>query len=115
MDNKNTEGNTDPVGPVRRFAGRAGAGCGSAGKAPWPRWLPPDGDALWQPRKRKGADTLVPWGLIGGDKATQDPTPANATHATNLADEIEADMRDKYGMVFTSEPIMSDIATYTHG
>jgi hypothetical protein len=77
--------------------------------------LPPDESVLWNPRKRKGANTYVPWGLIGGDKATQDPTPTNATHATNLADELELEMRDKYGMVFTSEPARTDIATYTHG
>ena len=73
------------------------------------------GHALWNPRKRKGTDTYVPWGLIGGDKATQDPTRTNATGATNLADQPELEMRDKYGMVFTEKPTMTDIATYTHG
>ena len=116
VDNKNTVGNTDPVGPrstVRMVA--PAPGVAALAEAASPRWLPPEGDALWRPRKRKGANTQVAWGLIGGDKATQDPTPGIATHAANLADEIEAEMRDKYGMVFAAAPGMTDIATYTHG
>jgi hypothetical protein len=116
VDNKNTVGNTDPVGPrstVRMVAPAPGVEAPTI--VPYSRWLPPDGHALWNPRKRKGRDTYVPWGLIGGDKATQDPTPTNATGATNLADQLELEMRDKYGMVFTEEPTMTDIATYTHG
>ena len=46
----------------------------------------------------------------------QDPTPTNATDVTNLADQIELDMRDRLtACVFTSQPAMADIATYTHG
>jgi hypothetical protein len=115
VDNKNTVGNTDPVGPrstVRMVAPAPGVEAPTI--VPHSRWLPPDGHALWNPRRRKGANGYVPWGLIGGDKATQDPTP-DATRATNLADQIELEMRGKYGMVFTSEPTETDIATYTHG
>ena len=32
-----------------------------------------------------------------------------------MADQIEREMRDVYGMVFADEPTMTDIATYTHG
>jgi hypothetical protein len=32
-----------------------------------------------------------------------------------LADQIEHEMRDVYGMVFADEPAITDIATYTHG
>jgi len=116
VDNKNTTGDTDPVGPrstARMVAPAPGVEAPTV--VPYSRWLPPDGHALWNPRKRKGTNTYVPWGLIGGDKATQDPTPTNATRATNLADQLELEMRDKYGMVFTCEPTMTDIATYTHG
>lgn len=116
VDNKQTVGNTDPVGPrstVRMVAPPPGVS--APAEAPFPRWLPPDGDELWKARKRKGADTYVPWGLIGGDRAGDDATPDNSGGATNLADQIEAEMRDKYGMVFTCEPTTSDIATYTHG
>ena len=116
VDNKNTEGDTDPVGPrsTARLVAPA-PGVEAPTVVPFPRWLPPDGHPLWQPRKRKGADSYVPWGLIGGDKATEDPTPGNTTAATNLADQIELEMRDKYGMVFTTEAVMTDIAAYTHG
>jgi hypothetical protein len=116
VDNKNTTGDTDPVGPrsTARMVAPA-PGIEAPTVVPYSRWLPPDGHALWNPRKRKGTNTYVPWGLIGGDKATQDPTPTNATRATNLADQLELEMRDKYGMVFTCEPTMTDIATYTHG
>ncbi len=116
VDNKNTVGDTDPVGPRSTARMVAPAPRVEAPTSvPYSRWLPPDGHPLWNARKRKGTDTYVPWGLIGGDKATQDPTPTNETPATNLADQIELEMRDKYGMVFTTEPTMADIATYTHG
>src|SRR4029453_6799347 len=41
--------------------------------------------------------------------------PNGGTGAANLADQIEREMRDRYGMVFTSEPAMTDIAAYSHG
>ena len=116
VDNHNTVGNSDPVGPrstVRMAA--PPAGMATPAEAPYPRWLPPEGHELWKARHRKGAHTHVPWGLIGGDTAGKDPTPGNTTGAANLADQIEAEMRDQYGMVFTCEPAMGDIATYTHG
>ncbi|MBC7928494.1 MAG: hypothetical protein H7039_22860 [Bryobacteraceae bacterium] len=116
VDNNNTVGNTDPVGPrstVRMVAPPPGVAAPT--EAPYSRWLPPEGDELWKARRRKQVHTHVPWGLIGGDTAGQDPTPGNTTGATNLSDQIEAEMRDRYGMVFTCEPTMSDIATYTHG
>ena len=116
VDNKNTVGNTDPVGPrstVRMVAPAPGDEASTV--VPYPRWLPPGDHPVWNPRERKGTNTYVPWGLIGGDKATQDPTSTNDSHATNLAEQIELEMRDKYGMVFASDPTMNDIATYTHG
>jgi hypothetical protein len=114
VDNNNTVGDTDPVGPrstVRMVA--PAPGVPAPFEAPHPRWLPPESDALWKPRKRKGKDTHVPWGMIGGDSATEDAT--DPALATNLADQIELEMRDKYGMVFTCEPSETDVATYTHG
>ena len=116
VDNKNTVGDTDPVGPrstVRMTAPAPGAQAPTV--VPHSRWLPPAGHALWNRRKRKGADTHVPWGLIGGDTAGQDPATGNETRATNLADQIELEMRDKYGMVFTNDLTPTDIAAYTHG
>lgn len=116
VDNKNTVGDTDPVGPRSTVRMVAPARNGAAGTAAaWPRWMPPEDHALWQPRHRKGANTRVAWGVIGGDKAAQDPTPGTPTDASNLADEIESDMRDKYGMIFTAAPGTGDIAAYTHG
>jgi hypothetical protein len=75
--------------------------------------LPPDDNDLWKPRKGRGEDTLVPWGLTA--EIRQGPPSNPAAGVTNLAGETEADMRDKYGMVFMSEPGTTDIATYTHG
>jgi hypothetical protein len=114
VDNKNTVGNTDPVGPrsTARFVAPA-PGSVNPSVAPFSRWLPPEGHALWEPRRRKGSDTYIPWGLIGGNLAAQDST--GPTRAANLADQIETEMRDRYGMVFTSEPAMTDIAAYPHG
>lgn len=112
VDNRNTEGDTDPVGPrstVRMVAPPNGADGASS-----ERWLPPDGHALWSPRKRRDDDTYVPWGLIGGNVATEPAKKPNTT-ATNAADEIEREMREVYGMVFVGEPGISDLATYTHG
>jgi hypothetical protein len=114
VDNKNTTGNTDPVGPrsTARFQAPAP---GLLEPDPHPRWLPPMNSPLWAPRKRKDAGTYVPWGLIMGDSAAKDPDQPNATSAGNLADQSTIEMRDKYGMVFNGEPTTDDIAAYTHG
>ncbi|MGE0680274.1 MAG: hypothetical protein AB7P69_05115 [Candidatus Binatia bacterium] len=114
VDNYNTEGNTDPVGPrpTARFV------ISHPMKTPHvhPRWLPPQSSPLWSPRQRKGtADSYVPWGMIMGDTAGKDPAQPNTTVATNLADQTTIEMRDKYGMVFNGEPTVADIAAYTHG
>jgi hypothetical protein len=114
VDNLNSAGNTDPVGPrstVRMLASLADA----ADSPPHPRWLPPSGHALWGPRRRKDTNSYVAWGLIGGDRASQGPASGSPRQASNLADQIELEMRDLYGMVFVGEPGMTDIATYTHG
>ncbi len=113
VDNKNTVGDVDPVGP--RSTVRMVAPATGADGTPSERWLPPEGHALWAARQRKGTNTFVPWGLIGGNSAGQDPGSKNPTKAANLADQIEHEMRDVYGMVFANEPAMTDIATYTHG
>lgn len=117
VDNLNTEGDTDPVGPrstVRMVAPAPGVPAPT--EPPFPRWLPPDGHPLWNDRRRKGKDTYIPWGLIGGNDAGKDPKPQpHPDGVTNLADQIESEMSRKYGMVFTCEPALTDIATYTHG
>lgn len=82
---------------------------------PSERWLPPADSPLWSPRMRRDTGGLVAWGLIGGNSATQGPGAANPTGAGNMADQIEREMRDVYGMVFADEPGPADIATYTHG
>jgi hypothetical protein len=114
VDNYNTEGNTDPVGP--RPTARFVISHSTNTPHVHPRWLPPQSSALWGPRKRKGTlDSYVPWGMIMGDAAAKDPTPSNTTSATNLADQTSLEMRDKYGMVFTGEPTVADLTAYTHG
>ena len=114
MDNKNTVGNTDPVGPrpTARFL---------APDLPelHPRWLPAKSSPLWIPRKRRGTDdsddSYVPWGLIGGDEAGKDPKQPNTTKATNLSDQITMEMAETWKMVFNGVPARNDVATYTHG
>jgi hypothetical protein len=114
VDNYNTEGNTDPVGP--RPSARFVISPPERTPHVHPRWLPPQSSILWSPRKRKGkADSYVPWGMIMGDAAGMDPAQPNMTSATNLADQTTIEMRDKYGMVFNGEPTVADIVAYTHG
>ena len=116
VDNHNTVENTDPVGPrsTARFL-VTDSMVETVGKL-HPRWLPPQGNGVWNPRKRKGtSSSYVPWGLIMGDAAGKEAAQPNATGATNLADQATIEMRDKYGMVFNGEPDVNDIATYTHG
>ena len=60
VDNHNTVGDTDPVGP--RSTVRMVAPATGADGTPSERWLPPEGHALWAPRQRKGTDSFVPWG-----------------------------------------------------
>ena len=50
-----------------------------------------------------------------GATAGQAPVEPNTTTATNLADQSTILMKDAFGMVFTGEPTVDDIATYTHG
>jgi len=112
VDNKNTVGDTDPVGPrsTARFLAPAP---GLLNPDPHPRWLPPMDSSLWQERKRKVEGTYVPWGMIGGEKAGKDPSGAD-TGATNEADYVTICMH-KGGMVFNGDITTSDIAAYTHG
>jgi hypothetical protein len=119
VDNKNTEGNADPVGPrpTARFL------TASPDIVPvddptmgglHPRWLPPPGSACWSPRLKKGtSDSYVPWGLIGGDSAGNDPD--SNTKATNRANQITGEMSATDKMVFNGKPTIADIAAYTHG
>ena len=118
VDNKNTEGDTNPVGPrsTARFLAPAP---GTLHPDPHPRWLPPLDSPLWTKRKRKEDGTYVPWGMIGGDlagEAPTPPTPPNTTPATNRADQITADMGAGHdGMIFNGDVTPNDIAAYTHG
>jgi hypothetical protein len=113
VDNPNTVGNTDPVGPlstVRMPVPPATA------PTPHPRWLPPTGHLLWNDRLRKGSKTsFVPWGLIGGGDAGKDTVPTPLARASNLADQITVDMNRIYGMAFVGDIKDGDIAAYTHG
>lgn len=112
VDNKNTIGDTDPVGPrsTARFLAPAP---GLLDPDPHPRWLPPMDSPLWKERKRKVEGTYVPWGTIGGEKAGKNPS-GTGTGATNEADYVTICMRDG-GMVFNGDVTTSDIAAYTHG
>jgi hypothetical protein len=123
VDNNNTEGNTDPVGPrpTARFL-TANPDTVPAGDPTMsglhPRWLPPAQSASWLPRLRRGtSDSYVPWGMIGGDSAAKDPDAKmlNVARATNLADQITGEMGATDGMTFNGEPTADDIVAYTHG
>lgn len=116
VDHKNTEGNTDPVGPrsTARFLVPQGGLSGSS----LPRWLPGPASTLWESRLRlRTTDSYVPWGVIGGNDAGKaiDAEELNPTDAANRADQITGVMRETLGMVFEGEPTATDIAGYTHG
>jgi len=112
VDNKNTTGNTDPVGPrsTARFPVPAP---GLLNPDPHPRWLPPEDSPLWTKRTRANGKR-VPWGMIGGDQANVPPKDAKDTGATNEADFVTIGMT-RSGMVYNSELTTDDIAAYTHG
>lgn len=117
VDNNNTEGDTDPVGPrsTARFLSPT-PGNGSAVGA-HPRWLPRSESRYWSNRLRRGTrDSYVPWGLIGGNSAAEPPSKSmdNVYKATNLADQITGQMFAD-GMQFNGWPSDGDIAAYTHG
>lgn len=118
VDNPNSEGDTNPVGPrsTARFLAPAP---GQLVPDPHPRWLPPNNGMqaadVWKSRQRAD-DTYVPWGMIGGDSASKPPDPRqpNNSHAANLADQITDNMLAQ-GMVFNGDVTLNDIAAYTHG
>ena len=112
VDNKNTVGDTDPVGPrsTARFVAPAP---GPLEPDPHPRWLPSLDSPLWKVRKRRVEGTYVPWGMIGGEKAGIDSSDPG-TGATNEADHVTRSMQNG-GMVFNGDVSSNDIATYTHG
>ena len=123
VDNKNTEGNTDPIGPrpTARFLTANPDGVPSDDPTMGglhQRWLPQTGSASWIPRLKKGTtDSYVPWGMIGGDAAGKEPDSKmlNVTHATNLADQITGEMHATDKMVFNGDPTTGDVVAYTHG
>ncbi|MEU2432819.1 MULTISPECIES: hypothetical protein [unclassified Streptomyces] len=118
VDNWNSTGDTDPVGPlstVRFLAPKPDV----LHETPilCPRWLPPISSALWGLRLRRNTqDSHVPWGMIGGDKAQNLPNTglSNPTNALNEADQVTGLMKAQ-GMVFEGEPALTDIVGYTHG
>jgi hypothetical protein len=138
VDNPNM-GAVGPL-PTARFKVPAP---GSLIRDPYPRWLPPfeeNRSALWIKRRRRGTEEelprcWVPWGLIGGDDAGEEPDPRELDYppppdfAKNRADQTTANMK-RSGMRFTDEPFLSPdtlfraeswgykpdyIAAYTHG
>jgi hypothetical protein len=129
VDNRNTTGNTDPVGPRSTVRFLTANPDHVPADDPTlsglhPRWMPPypATSPLWSDRLRKNpprgkeSPQYVPWGMIGGNKAINDPNPriTNRTGATNEADQITGEMHAD-GMEFAGEPTMSDIVAYTHG
>ncbi|MGW1194824.1 hypothetical protein ACWD4B_03025 [Streptomyces sp. NPDC002536] len=113
VDNRNTIGNTDPIGPLSttRFLV---PGSLHETPGPHPRWLPSNQSPLWDPRLRRAQDSHIPWGMIGGDKARNAPNPHICTGAANEADQITGLMKTQ-GMVFEGEPLSDRITGYTHG
>ncbi|MFD1559654.1 hypothetical protein ACFSHT_29115 [Paraburkholderia silviterrae] len=112
VDNKNTEGDTDPVGPrsTARFRTPRPRN-GEPGSHP--RWLPPADSPLWEGRKRADSDTLVPWGLIGGERAGV-ARGETGNGALNEADLTTISIRSA-GMAYVDDVTTDDIAAYTHG
>lgn len=112
VDNKNTEGDTDPVGPrsTARFKTPAP---GQSDTDPHPRWLPPADSPLWKNRKRAGGETYVPWGMIGGERAAE-PRAETGSGALNEADFTTVSISNA-GMKYVDDITTGDIAAYTHG
>ncbi|MUJ04974.1 hypothetical protein GNQ12_05810 [Pseudomonas aeruginosa] len=112
VDNKNTEGDTDPVGPFSTARFRAPTSY-MLQVLTHPRWLPSSESPLWKSRKRLGKGSYVPWGMIGGEKASN-LAPESGCESLNEADFITVSMRNA-GMKFANEIGADDIAMYTHG
>ncbi|WP_263142062.1 hypothetical protein [Pseudomonas sp. RIT-PI-AD] len=112
VDNKNVQGDTRPVGPLStaRFCVPRKRGIDPK---PHPRWLPAPSSHLWNKRKRADSNTLVPWGLIGGEEAGK-LLRETGCGALNGADFVTISMRNA-GMHFVDDIGTEDIAIYTHG
>ena len=112
VDNHNTEGDKKPIGPLStaRFVGK-----NDDERLP-PRWLPATESELWKPRERLGKKgDVVPWGLIGGERANNKSAAKDADKGTNEADAITSHMK-AIGMEFVGGDLTKDeIAMYTHG
>jgi hypothetical protein len=112
MDNHNTEGDTKPIGPLSsaRFVAKDGDE-----KLP-SRWIPAEESELWKSRERLGKKRdVVPWGLIGGERANNKSADKDAAKGTNESDVITSDMM-AIGMEFVGGDLTKDeIGMYTHG
>ncbi|WP_271952476.1 hypothetical protein [Ruegeria faecimaris] len=123
VDNGNVEGDTDPVGPMpsARFHIPdldAGDHDDNIFEGWYPRWLPPEDSALWNPRVRRDTHDhdCVGWGIIGGDLAQDAPKEGEPDHgATNRSDQITNIMRFDQGMNFVDESGDEGVKGYTHG
>lgn len=123
VDNPNTVGDTDPVGPLSsaRFhvsdLGHGGTS-DTAFEGWYPRWLPPENSNLWDARVRRDQDQhdRIGWGIIGGNLAGLAPDDQEPVLGTSSrADQITAIMHDEQGMVFNDESGDRDVKGYTHG
>jgi hypothetical protein len=124
VDNPNTEGNKDPVGPrsTARFLVPDAAADGSR-ESDTHRWLPPTSSPLWSARLRRGTkDDYVPWGVLGGGFANAAPKPKDPNEpdwpwpdAPNHADQW-IELAKLEGMAYVGKPpTREDITCYTHG
>ncbi len=124
VDNPNTEGNTDPVGPrsTARFLMPDAAADGSA-QSSVHRWLPSTNSPVWPARLRRNTrDDYVPWGVLGGTFANQPPKPKDPQQADwpwpaadNHADQW-IKLAQEEGMIYVGkQPTREDIVGYTHG
>ncbi|HEX8081072.1 MAG TPA: hypothetical protein VF557_12745 [Jatrophihabitans sp.] len=118
VDNPNTEGNTDPVGPrsTARFLIPDAAADGSQ-ESPVHRWLPSTNSPVWHARLRRGTQSdYVPWGVLGGESAAKEPDPdSKLPRAANRADQMTA-IIESQGMAYVGKPLTrEDIVGYTHG
>lgn len=119
VDNHNSIGETDPIGPLStaRFLtpDPYQPDLDNAEVCWHSRWLPAKDSDAWKSRLRYGvSDSYIPWGLIGGEKAGI-RVDKESGGLTNLADKTTEEMENYFHMHYEGYPGENDSVGYVHG